>query len=117
MISKKFIIIGLVLGLIVFLYIFKTSSETQNQKAKPIVSKGCGDWGISVVSETEKHITVEDCKWGMGWSCRKYNIPKIKDQNGLKIYQKDKITFTNDNGKWNLKGHICEDSDDVEQNN
>ncbi len=53
----------------------------------------------------------------MGWSCRKYNIPKIKDQNGLKIYQKDKITFTNDNGKWNLKGHICEDSDDVEQNN
>ncbi len=81
--------------------------EEIEKQPKAIFARGCGDWKIAVMEETEKEIKVEDCAWGMGWSCSTYKIPKVSDQDGVKIYKKDEVIFTNNNGKWVLLGHLC----------
>lgn len=83
--------------------------EKIEKQPKAIFARGCGDWKIAVMEETEKEIKVEDCAWGMGWSCSTYKIPKISDQDGVKIYKEDDVVFTNNNGKWGLTGHMCAD--------
>ncbi|MBR4624909.1 MAG: hypothetical protein IKO56_05170 [Alphaproteobacteria bacterium] len=83
--------------------------EKIEKQPKAIFARGCGDWKIAVIEETEKDIKVEDCAWGMGWSCSTYKIPKISDQDGVKIYKEDEVIFTNNNGKWGLTGHMCAD--------
>ena len=89
-------------------YILDQMEEIEKQP-KAIFARGCGDWKIAVMEETEKDIKVEDCAWGMGWSCNTYKIPKISDQDGVKIYKEDEVIFTNNNGKWGLTGHMCAD--------
>ena len=83
--------------------------EKIEKQPKAIFARGCGDWKIAVMEETEKDIKVEDCAWGMGWSCSTYKIPKVSDQDGVKIYKEDEVVFTNNNGKWGLTGHMCAD--------
>jgi hypothetical protein len=85
--------------------------EQIEQKPKPIFASECGDWKIAVMEETEKYIKVKDCAWGMGWECGTYKLPKVSDNDGIKVYKKsdDSVVFTNNNGKWEIANHMCAD--------
>lgn len=74
------------------------------------VVRNCGDWRISIISQTDSAIKVEDCAWGMGWSCNTYDIPKTVTQGLVNIYAKDQIVFINYGEDWMLLGHICADN-------
>ena len=88
-----------------------SAMEEIEKQPKAILARECGDWKITVMEETEKDIKVEDCAWAMGWGCGTYKLPKVSDNDGIKVYKKsdDSVVFTNNNGKWKIANHMCAD--------
>ncbi len=84
------------------------------KRTGPIFQTNCMDFEMLVTAETDKDITVKR-------DFRKiYNIPKVADKNGIKVYSdgtrlyhKDIEAFVNNNDEWELLGHLCSRTESV----
>ncbi len=110
MLVKKVVLFGLFLFCVFQSYAQEVSNEEieqsqkENNQGKTFCSYTMGDWfGSSKYDEQSDEIIIENCKWGMGWDCDIYKIPKLTEFDGIKIYYNKKRpenTFINDNGVW-----------------
>ena len=82
--SKQFIVFIAMIFSVCFGHTINAKSQdtksVQPQKNNLNIVRNCGDWSISIISQTDNAIKVEDCAWGMGWSCNTYDMPKTVTQ-------------------------------------
>lgn len=86
----------------VFFLCKPTWAETLTNE-KIFIQSNAGDWSKTVKYDPgSDSIKSEQCVWGMGWDCHEFTIPKLADQDGIKVYcdGKHNMIFINDNGDW-----------------
>lgn len=92
--------------------------QKENKQQKIFCHYNFFDWyGSSKYDQQSDEIIIENCKWGMGYKCDKYKIPKLAEFDGIKIYYSEKYPeniFINDNENWKWKNAGCDFAEPID---
>ena len=90
-------------GLILF---FVSSGYAEPTKEKVFCHYDMGDWyGYAKYDSKADVIHIQRCTWGMGYSCSEYDIKKLVEQDGIKLYySRNDEFFIKDNNNTEFEG-------------
>lgn len=91
MLLKSIALLGFILSVV-------SSGYAEPTKEKVFCHYNMGDWyGYTEYDSKADVIHIQRCIWGMGYSCSEYDIKKLMEQDGIKVfYNTNDEFFIND---------------------
>lgn len=117
MLSKNCLIFGLIVSFVYPVHAYLVAQPESSETDKTFCEYDLGDWyGYTKYDSKADVIHMQKCIWGMGYSCSEYNIEKLMEQDGIKVYYSTNGEFfiKDDNNKefedgWHWKNPDCEE--------